>query len=86
MAKKTPSIKGLFDRTTQSEAAQDDDIVKARGVGLKISEWQELENIAGDLGVTLHAVSVYAMRYFVKQYKAGNIKAEKRTTHSLPEL
>lgn len=85
MAKAKPSMTDLFTKTEGAQGAQDD-IIKARGVGLKISEWAELEKIAGDLGLTLHAVSVYAMKYFLKQYQAGKIKPETKRTQTLPDL
>ena len=56
----------------------------ARGVGLKQSEWQDLESIAAELGLTLHAVSAYGLRYFLKQYKSGAIQPESKPT--LPGL
>jgi hypothetical protein len=84
MAKGKPDIKGLFDKTEAQE--KKDDIIKARGVGLKISEWEELEGIRRELGITLHAVTAYAVRYFLKAYREGKIKPEKRTTQNLPEL
>jgi hypothetical protein len=63
------------------------DIIKAHGVGLKISEWDELKKIATELGDwTLHAVSAYAIRYFLKDYRAGKIKSETKRTRTLPEL
>jgi hypothetical protein len=85
MAKK-PTLKGLFDRTEPSQDQAPQDIIKARGVGLKISEWEELEGIRRELGITLHAVTAYAVRYFLKAYREGKIKPEKRTTQNLPEL
>ena len=86
MAKKQTVTKGLFDRTASADQAQQDDIIKARGVGLKVSEWDELQTIAGELDLTLHAVSAYAVRYFLKHYKAGKIKPEAKKTLELPEL
>ena len=85
MAKK-PTLTGLFDRTEPSQDQAPQDIIKARGVGLKLSEWAELEKIAGELGMTLHAVTAYGVKYFLKAYQEGKIKPEKKTTQSLPEL
>ena len=63
-----------------------DDIIKARGVGLKVSEWQELEKIANELGVTVHSLTSYGVRYFLKDYKQGKIKPQTKRTQTLPEL
>jgi hypothetical protein len=67
-------------------ATKKDDIIKARGVGLKVSEWQELEHIAKELGVTVHSLTSYGVRYFLKDYRQGKIKPETKKTQSLPEL
>lgn len=85
MAKAKPSVKGLFDRTEAAQAPQQD-VIKARGVGLKASEWARLESIAGELGITLHAVSAYLLRYGLKAYDQGRIKPEQKKTMELPEL
>ena len=87
MAKAKPSMKGLFEKTAPAAgtpAAQD--IIKARGVGLKESEWAELQKVADELGTNLHAVTAYGVRYFLKAYKAGKIKPETKETQALPEL
>ncbi len=62
------------------------DLIKPRGVGLKASEWAELEKIANDSGIKLHAVTAYAIRYFLKEYRAGKIKPQARKINSLPDL
>jgi len=73
MAKKPPEGQG------------EKDIIEARGVGLKKSEWAELEKIATELGgMTLHAVTAYGVRYFLKAYRAGKIKPV--STQTLPDL
>ena len=72
-------------KTTEGQGEKD--IIEARGVGLKKSEWAELKKIAGELGgETLHAVSAYAIRYFLKAYRAGKIKPETKRTQTLPQL
>jgi len=76
-------MKDLF-TSTETEAKKD--IIAARGVGLKTSEWVEIEGIAVDLGTTPHAVTAYAVRYFLKQYRAGKIKPETKKTQALPDL
>ncbi len=63
-----------------------DDSIKARGVGLKLSEWEEIEKIADDLGATPYAVAAYGIRYFLKAWHEGKIKTETRKTQTLPDL
>ena len=63
-----------------------DDIIRSRGVGLKISEWNEIEKISRDLDITPHAVAAYGVRYFLKAWQEGKIKTETRKTKNLPEL
>jgi hypothetical protein len=86
MAKKALIDPNLFAKTTtaQPQASPQDDIIKAQGVGLKLSEWAELDTIAADLGMKRHALRVYAVRYFLAAYKAGKIRATTRTVKSLP--
>ena len=55
-----------------------------KGVGLKESEWQELQDIGAELGQTQHAMTAYAVRYFLKQYRTGAIQTESKP--SLPDL
>lgn len=86
MAKAKPSVKGLFDKTEGTADQAPQDIIKARGVGLKESEWARLETIAGELDITLHAVSAYLLRYGLKAYDQGKIKPEQKKTMELPEL
>jgi hypothetical protein len=62
------------------------DRISARGVGLKSSEWAELEKIAQDAGLKPHAVAAYAIRYFLKDYRAGKIKPQAKKIQTLPEL
>ncbi len=63
-----------------------EDSVRARGVGLKLSEWEEVEQIADDLGIKPYALAGYAIRYFLKAYREGKIKTETRKTQTLPDL
>jgi hypothetical protein len=55
-------------------------------VGLKASEWRELEKIAQEAGVKTHAVLAYAVRYFLKDHRAGKIKSQAKKIQPLPEL
>ena len=63
-----------------------DEIVKSRGIGLKTGEWQEIDQIADELGWKPGAVVVYAVRYFLKAWHEGKIKTTTRTTKELPDL
>ena len=77
---------GLFSKTEgeQQPQAQPKDEVKSHGVGLRESEWLQIEAIADEMGITKHAVAAYALRYFLKSYNAGEIKTE--TKPSLPGM
>jgi hypothetical protein len=63
-----------------------DDKIQARGVGLKRSEWEEMEKIAGEIGVTAHAAAAYAIKYFMRDYKAGKIKTQTKKIQTLPDI
>jgi len=62
------------------------DIIRSRGVGLKVSEWDEIEKIAGGLGMTPHAVAAYGVRYFLKAWHEGKIKPLTKKTQTFPDL
>lgn len=81
MAKKKPSLAGLFDKTETQPGATDPEAEKARrrrpvGVYLRVATRQEIEKIAQDEGLPLHAVLAYAVAYFVREYKKGKAKIE----------
>lgn len=63
-----------------------DDVIRSRGIGLKLSEWEEIDKIAEALEITPHAVAAYGIRYFMKDYKAGKIKTQTKKTETLPDL
>ena len=65
---------------------QSADKIQARGIGLKASEWEEVEKIAAELGVTPHAILTYGVRYFLKAWHEGKIKPQVKKTQSLPDL
>ena len=48
----------------------------AVGVGLKEAEVAELDKIVDKLDITRNALMRYAIRYFLSQYNAGEIKPE----------
>ena len=85
MAKAKPSMTDLFKKTEPSQAAGAD-IIKACGVGLKESEWAELQKVADAFGTNLHAVTAYLLRYGLKEYKTGKIKPEKKQPVTFPDL
>ena len=67
-------------------AKQTQDKIQARGVGLKQSEWAELEQIARQMDTTPHAIAAYGIRYFLKDYRAGKIKPQSKKINTLPDL
>jgi hypothetical protein len=69
----------LFKKTDSEK-----DPIKSRGVGLRESEWAEIEGIADELNTTPHGLAVYAIRDFLTRYKAGEI--ETKTQKTLPGL
>jgi hypothetical protein len=46
------------------------------GVGLKEAEVAELDKIVDKLDITRNALMRYAIRYFLSQYSAGEIKLD----------
>ena len=78
---------GVMDHTAKTQPEpkpKKQDRIEAKGAGLKKSEWAELDKIADDLGMTSHAVHVYAVRYFMAHYKSGKLKAQTQTVKILP--
>jgi hypothetical protein len=67
---------------------QTTDKIQARGIGLKASEWAEVEAIAADLDTTTHAILAYGVRYFLKHWRDGKIKPQTQVkkTKTLPDL
>jgi hypothetical protein len=49
----------------------ENDIVKPRGIGLKVCEWKEVDQIADELEWKPGAVTVYAVHYFLKEWREG---------------
>lgn len=80
---------GLFDKT-ESEQPQEKtpekpkDEVKSHGVGLRESEWQRIEAIGAELGLTKHKVAAYALRDFLRRWAAGEIETQAKP--SLPPI
>jgi len=87
MAKRAEINTNLFAKSEPTETKpQEQDVITAQGVGLRVSEWAELDTIAADLEMTPHALRVYAVRFFLAQYKAGKIKTAAKTTKTLPGM
>jgi hypothetical protein len=61
------------------------DKVSARGIGMKASEWAELEKIAAEIGITAHAAASWAIKHFMNEYKAGKIKTQAKKVQALPD-
>ena len=82
MAKEKPDLTNIFAKTDQaSKQAQDaTGPTITKGVGLKESEWAELQEIGAELAQTQHAMTAYAVRYFLKQYRTGKIPLENKPT------
>lgn len=64
--------------TPQATAVEFDDPVGSYGVDLRASEWERLEAIAVEKGVTRHKAAAWALRSFLKQYAAGEIQTVKK--------
>jgi len=54
------------------------DPVRARGIGLRLSEWSEIDETAHHLGMTPHALAAHAVRDWLKRYYGGEIELETR--------
>lgn len=89
MAKKQrpTGLEEIFRKTEPPAGAlpeQPDDPITATGIGLRKSEWIRLEGIAKEMGMKKHALAAWALRDFLRRYKAGEIQTENRPT--LPKL
>ncbi|MFM8321275.1 MAG: hypothetical protein ACKOC5_10200 [Chloroflexota bacterium] len=73
---------GIFKRTETAGPADEpkDDPVKAVGVGLRLSEWARMEEIAGSLGINKHKLAAWALRDFLARFAAGEIPVENKPT------
>jgi hypothetical protein len=80
MAKK-PRLDDLFTKTEKADAPAD--MVKTRGVGLRSSEWAEIEAQAQRLNMNSHALAVVLIRYGLAQLQAGKIKTKSQITLDL---
>jgi len=84
MAKRQANLSGIFSKTEGDPEVKSGE-VKAEGrtvpvgVGLKESEVAMLDEIAGELGIARNALMRWGLRYFLKQYNAGNVDLETTT-------
>ena len=87
MAKKKPTI-DVFKNTSSAAQQQQpltaqEDIIDAKGVGLKKSEWGEIEQRAQELGITRHKLAAILLRYGLDHLRNGKIKTKTEKTISL---
>ena len=71
-------------KTLAKPQEQTEDRVKARGIGLKRSEWERIDEIAKEMGIKPHAVALWALKDFLRRYDAGEIQTV--TQKTLPGL
>ena len=80
MARK-PDLTGVFTKT-ETEQPQKDKI-KPVGIGLKISEWDRIEEIGRELGVNRHMLAAWILRDFIERYEAGYRPPTKTKTKTI---
>ena len=71
-------------KRTANKAAADTSPVQTQGLGLRQNEWQELEELGAAFDLSRHAMTAYAVRYFLKLYRDGEIPTPSKPT--LPGL
>jgi len=76
----------LFAKTerTNKSAAEDTSRTITSGLALRENEWAELEDVGAAFGLSRHAMTAYAVRYFLRLYRDGEIELE--TKPRLPGL
>ena len=79
MAKKSTGLEDIFRKTEAGEGSPDlSDLDRGRiqtlGVGLTDGERDALQAIADAHGVARNAVMRFAMRYFLADYRAGQVQ------------
>jgi len=70
MAREKPKLE-VFSKTETGQPEAAPDPVRPVGIGLKASEWQRLEAMAAELGVTRHTLSLWILRDFIKRWDSG---------------
>jgi len=82
MVKAKSTVKEQFDKTdfqpgseqprTGKHTRNPHDPYKSMDVGLRVSDWHELQNISGELGVGLNELVVWILGDFLKRWRAGD--------------
>ena len=62
----------------KTAAATLDDPESSFSVDLRASEWQRLDAIAAEMGITRHKAAAWAVRAFLKQHEAGGNQTVKK--------
>ena len=80
MGKKSTGVENIFARTepdATTAAVDTSDLdkgnIKATGVGLTLGELAAVQAIADELQLARNAVMRYAIRWFIREYRAGKI-------------
>lgn len=82
MARQKPDLTGVFIKT-EPEQPKVKDKIKPVGIGLKISEWERIEEIGGELGVNRHMLAAWVLRDFIERYEAGYRPPTKTKTKTI---
>jgi hypothetical protein len=85
MAKKSTGLDDIFKKTEPQEPEQPDKVIP-RGIGLKESEWRQLEAIGTEMGTNAHRLIVWAVRDFLRRYEAGELPITEQKRQTLPGL
>jgi hypothetical protein len=84
MAKKPTIGDNPFRKTEQAQPGQPAEKPPTpRGVALEAEEIAELESIAGQMNTSVHKILQYAVRDFLKRWRAGEIQPETETVTRL---
>jgi hypothetical protein len=62
----------------QADDLDFDDSVDGYNVGLRPAEWQRLDAVAAEMGITRDEAAAWALRAFLKQVEAGEILTDKK--------
>ncbi len=82
-----PTTAGLFDTTAPAPAEEAEGKeranIQSRGVGLKATEWEEIDRLAAELGYNSHKLTTTLLRYGLDALRSGRIKTEEKTIKTL---
>ena len=83
MAKKQPTINTNLFGSTQAADPQPEETEKKKNYPISVylthEEREELEGMAASVGLTRHALLQFALKDFIKRFRAGEIKAVQET-------